>query len=162
MPTRPQVKTAPPPLRDRMVKKVVGVGLYALCLLVALTHAVALSTLHPDGSASSKSIDWLLLLVPALLTAVLLPSSVRHWRRWLAFAAIAFIADPTWTLYAIVVTESWVLHREWVVDRVPGELARLVPDRLRRIPLRGNRQPREKSKRRPVTPKSPKTVSRAS
>lgn len=121
--------------RERARKSVLGrvksLSLYAVCVMFAVLHAASLSLLSPDGSLSSGAIDWTLVVVPALATVVLLPSSIRHWRRWVTFIAVLFVSDIQWTLYVLVVGESWVLHKEWVKDRAPGELSRLIPASFR-------------------------------
>lgn len=121
------VVPAVPTGRSRAVRLLIATGLWTACALVAVLHAALLSMLTPTGSPSSTGVDWLLLLVPALATLVALPSSIRHWYRWATFVAVIIISTTQWTLFALVVAEAWVLHREWVVDRVPGELNRLVP-----------------------------------
>lgn len=121
------VVPAVPTGRSRAVRLLIAAGLWTACALVAVLHAALLSMLTPTGSPSSTGVDWLLLLVPALATLVALPSSIRHWYRWATFVAVIIISATQWTLFALVVAEAWVLHREWVVDRVPGELNRLVP-----------------------------------
>ena len=172
---RPRRRARAPkaPLRSRILARAKVTGRWAICVLVAVGHTLALSLLSPSDSIGWKSIDWALVLVPALVTLVALPSSLRHWRRWLTFVAVLFVTDTAWTLYVLVIGETWILHREWVTDRAPAELGRLVPASVRHgvnaiAAMRRSRRTErrrdtsgaaaEKAKTRPKATPTPKSV----
>ena len=89
---------------------------------------VAVLVAAQDAGASL----WLVnaaMLVPAVVTAIAVPTSRRRWYRWVAILALAQVINPWATAPYLLVATSWALWRSWYVERadsVPAPTARKV------------------------------------
>lgn len=111
-----------------------------LCGLAATIHVVlVMAVIGATGGESSATL--LALAVAPILTAVFVPHSRRHgWHRWLALLGLTLVVMPDLYLPVLLVADTWILHRFWVVEggirlpfRVPARAPVRVP-RLRRTP----------------------------
>lgn len=85
------------------------------------------------------------MLAPAVATFVIVPSSRRHWYRWLVILVLAQIINVWATAPFLLVAVSWALWRSWTVERPttvqtprgaahPQSVTKPRPKTLRRTP----------------------------
>lgn len=93
------------------------------CTVAAFVHVLLVAfALYAFGGDTSVTL--VALGLAAAVTAVFVPYARKHgWHRWLALVGLALVTHPDLMLPTLMVAETWILHRFWVVEgppRLPG------------------------------------------
>lgn len=94
-------------------KKVLG---WAAAAAVSMAHVQIVFGTH----FSEATFIWmypLLLAVPGILSMILLPGQFKRWYRWGAVLGLSFSVYADVLPAVLVIGETYVLHRAWVVER---------------------------------------------
>lgn len=73
------------------------------------------------------------MLLPAVVTFTVVPTSRRYWYRWLVILALAQVVYPWVTAPLLLVGTTWALWRSWFVERTPP-VAASKPAGARKVP----------------------------
>lgn len=133
------MSTARTPARAKRAFRLARQGAAGLaCAGFAAGHLLLLMWTQDKGIQSGL-VNWPVLLAPALLSALMLPSSaLRCWKWWAGMYVLVLVCNPVLLPQVLLVAETFVLYVTWVRQRRPGDLGWLrsagavFPRRFRR------------------------------
>jgi cell division protein FtsW (lipid II flippase) len=86
------------------------------CGAIAGLHSWTLSA-APYQAATVMWVFPLLVLVPGLVSALLLPGELRHWYRWIAILGLTYSSYAEFIGPITFIGTLWALHQAWVIER---------------------------------------------
>ena len=98
---------------------------WVTCAFIVMLHISAVQLI--TSATQSNAITLIALLVPGIVATATLDASRQKWWRWILLVALVTGSVPPNDIVIVLVGETWLVHRCWLVESSPEYQPPLPP-----------------------------------